>query len=67
VAPKGRQMKANLGRLGSSTKRQMMIEQTLPSSLENWTELNLIETFKLTKRLDLREMIAIELQKRLSN
>lgn len=60
-------MKANLGRLGSSTKRQMMIEQTLPSSLENWTELNLIETFKLTKRLDLREMIAIELQKRLSN
>jgi len=44
-----------------------MIEQTLPSSLENWTELNLIETFKLTKRLDLREMIAIELQKRLSN
>ena len=41
-------------------------ELALPTSLENWNELNLIETFKLTKRLDLREIIAKELEKRLN-
>ena len=38
-----------------------------PSSLKEWTEIHLIETFKLTKRLDLREMIAIELADRIKN
>ena len=42
-------------------------ELELPKSLENWNELNLIETFKLTKRLDLRAMIAKELETRLNN
>jgi len=37
----------------------------LPGSLEGWTDLHLIECFKLTKNKKLREMIAIELQKRL--
>lgn len=39
----------------------------LPNSLKNWTELHLIESFKLTKRPDLREMIAFELIKRIEN
>ena len=38
----------------------------LPYSLEGWTELHLIETFKLTKNLALREMVAKELEKRLN-
>jgi len=38
----------------------------LPRSLEGWTELHLIETFKLTKNLDLREMVAKELEKRIA-
>lgn len=37
----------------------------LPGSLEGWTDLHLVECFKLTKNKKLREMIAIELQKRL--
>jgi hypothetical protein len=41
--------------------------KSLPSNLKNWTELHLIETFKLTKRLDLREMIATELAKRIKD
>ncbi len=37
----------------------------LPSNLEGWTDLHLVECFKLTKNKKLREMIAIELQKRI--
>jgi hypothetical protein len=37
----------------------------LPSNLKDWTQINLIESFKLTNRADLREMIAIELNKRI--
>jgi hypothetical protein len=37
----------------------------LPSNLKDWTQINLIKSFKLTNRADLREMIAIELNKRI--
>ena len=37
----------------------------LPRSLEGWTQLHLIETFKLTRNFALREMVAKELEKRL--
>ena len=37
----------------------------LPGGLEDWTDIHLVECFKLTKNKKLREMIAIELQKRL--
>ena len=39
----------------------------LPISLKDWTEIHLIESFKLTKKADLREMIAIELTNRIEN
>jgi hypothetical protein len=39
----------------------------LPISLKDWTEIHLIESFKLTKRADLREMIAFELMDRMEN
>ena len=37
----------------------------LPYSLDGWTELHLVETFNLSKNLQLREMVAKELEKRL--
>jgi hypothetical protein len=39
----------------------------LPISLKDWTEIHLIESFKLTKRADLREIIATELAKRIKD
>lgn len=38
----------------------------LPKSLEGWTELHLIETFKLSRNTELREMVAKELEKRIT-
>jgi hypothetical protein len=38
----------------------------LPNSLEGWTELNLVETFKLSRNPALREMVAKELEKRIA-
>jgi hypothetical protein len=37
----------------------------LPSSLDGWADLHLLETFKLTRNLKLREIIAKELEKRI--
>ncbi len=37
----------------------------LPSGLDGWTDLHLLETFKLTRNLKLREMIAKQLEKRI--
>jgi hypothetical protein len=38
----------------------------LPNSLEGWTELYLVETFKLSKNPELRAMVAKELEKRIA-
>lgn len=38
----------------------------LPNSLKGWTELHLIETFKLSRNPQLREMVAKELEKRIT-
>lgn len=37
----------------------------LPGSLDGWTDFHLIETFKLTSKPKLREMVAKELEKRI--
>ena len=39
----------------------------LPNSLKDWTEIHLIESFRLSKQANLREMIAIELSNRIEN
>lgn len=37
----------------------------LPNGLDEWTDLHLLETFKLTRNLKLREMVAKQLEKRI--
>ena len=39
---------------------------SLPNSLEDWTDLHLIETFKLSKNPDIRAMVAKELERRIA-
>jgi hypothetical protein len=44
----------------------MYTDIQLPNSLTDWTNINLIETFKLTKNTKLREFVAKELERRIN-
>ena len=44
----------------------MTTDTELPNSLTDWTNINLIETFKLTKNTKLREYVAKELERRIN-
>ena len=43
----------------------MNTDKDLPNSLIDWTNISLIETFKLTKNTRLREFVAKELERRI--
>jgi len=70
VAPKSKRFKANLGKARFVHQKAKVYivyidNIELPSSLDGWTDLHLVETFKLTRNLKLREIVAKELEKRI--